>query len=80
LEERTVLNIFINGKKKDQSDGVKDPMTVDELAILGGTPGGVVREEQGESGKAGDPLTGSIHIKPGMHFLVTRPSVSGGCR
>jgi hypothetical protein len=74
------LHIFVNRKKKTEDDGVTDPMTVDAIAKLVGltAENATVQEEQGESGKAGPALSGSIEIKNGMHFLVTRKTVEGG--
>jgi hypothetical protein len=74
--------IFVNGKKKDRSDGVTEQMSVDAIAGLVGltAANATVRREQGESGKVGDPLSGTIDIKDGEHFTVTRNSVDGGCR
>lgn len=74
------LQIFVNGKKKE--DGVTNPMSVDAIAQLVGLTAATatVRRELGESGKAGDPLTGDVPIKNGDHFLVTRDRVQGGCR
>ena len=74
------LVIHVNGKLKNERDGVTDPMDVGAIAALVGLTAdtAVVREQQGESGKAGEPLTGSIAIKSGMHFLVTRKGVNGG--
>jgi len=76
------LTIFVNGKKKTEEDGVGGSMTVDAIARLAGLTGetATVRRELGESGKAGDPLTGLIEVKNGDHFLVTRNGVKGGCR
>ena len=74
------LVIFVNGKKKDE--GITNPMSVGAIAALAGLTAdtATVRQEQGESGKAGDPLTGNVAIKDGDHFLVTRNGVKGGCR
>jgi hypothetical protein len=74
------IHIFVNGKKKTEEDGVKEQMTVDEIArLVGLTPANsTVRHEQGESGKVGDPLTGTVQIKDGDHFTVTRNNVEGG--
>ena len=74
------LVIFVNRKQKTQADGVTNPMTVNAIAGLVGltSDNATVQEEQGESGKAGDPLSGSVEIKNGMHFLVTRKTVTGG--
>jgi len=74
------LEIFVNGKKKDE--GITNPMSVGAIAALVGLTAdtATVRQEQGESGKAGDPLTGEVAIKNGDHFLVTRNGVKGGSR
>jgi hypothetical protein len=77
------LHIFVNGKKKTSAeDGVTSPMAVDAIAKLAGLDGSnaVVRKEQGESGKAGEPLSGEIDVKEGEHFFVTRKTVEGGSR
>jgi hypothetical protein len=77
------LVIFVNGKQKtSEQDGVTNPMTADAIAALVGLAGSsaTVRREIGESGKAGDPLTGEVPVKNGDHFLVTRNSVQGGAR
>lgn len=74
------LVIFVNGKKKTEADGVTNPMTVDAIAKLVDLTAdtATVRRELGESGKAGEPLTGEIEVKNGDHFLVTRNKVQGG--
>jgi hypothetical protein len=77
------LVIFVNGKKKTSTDdGVTNPMTVDAIARLAGLAGdtAVVRERKGEDGPVGEPLSGSVSIKNGEHFVVTRRNVEGGCR
>lgn len=75
--------IFVNGKKKTSADdGVTNPMTVDAIARLAGLTGdiAVVRERKGDDGPVGEPLSGSVPIKDGEHFVVTRRNVEGGCR
>ena len=76
------LVITVNGKKKTEADGVTNPMSVDAIAGLVGLTSqtATVRREIGESGKAGDPLTGEVVIKNGDHFLVTRNNVQGGAQ
>jgi hypothetical protein len=74
------LVVFVNGKKKTEAEGVTNPMSVDAIAQLVDLTAATatVRREIGESGKAGDPLTGEVAIKDGDHFLVTRNNVQGG--
>lgn len=74
------LEIFVNGKKKTEVDGVTDPMSVDAIARLADLTGdtAVVRRRQGEGGPVGEPLTGDVEIKNGDHFVVTRRVVEGG--
>lgn len=74
------LEIFVNRKKKTEADGITETMSVDAIAALVGqtAESATVQIEQGESGKAGDPLSGSVQIKNGEHFLVTRKNVNGG--
>jgi hypothetical protein len=76
------LVITVNGKKKTETDGVTNPMSVAAIAALVGLAAetATVRREIGESGKAGDPLSGEIAIKNGDHFLVTRNNVQGGAQ
>jgi E2/UBC family protein E len=70
------LLIFVNNKKFDE--GISATMTVDAIARLVGLTAetAVVREQTGE--KAGPPLTGSVEIHQGEHFVVTRKHVEGG--
>ena len=79
--EHKNLVIFVNGKKKTEKDGVTDPMSVDAIARLVDLTAdtAVVRRRQGESGPVSDPLTGTVEIKEGEHFVVTRKTVEGGC-
>jgi hypothetical protein len=76
------ITIHVNGKKKTEADGVKEQMTVNEIAGLVGltAANSTVRREQGESGKVGDPLSGTVEVKNGDHFTVTRNNVEGGAR
>ena len=56
-----------------------NPMTVDAIARLAGLTGdtAVVRERKGEDGPVGEPLSGSVPIKNGEHFVVTPPECRG---
>jgi hypothetical protein len=76
------FEIFVNRKKKTEVDGVTNPMSVDAIARLAGETeeSATVQQLQGESGKAGPALSGSIEIKNGMHFAVTRKKVDGGAK
>ncbi len=78
--EHKNLVIFVNGKKKTEEDGVTDPMSVDAIARLAGLTAetAVVRRRQGENGPVGEPLSGTVEIKNGDHFVVTRKTVEGG--
>jgi hypothetical protein len=73
------LHIFVNRRKFEEGDGVKPVMTGAQIAALVGVPAdnAVVRLESG--GEPHEiPVTTEIHIKNGMHFLVTRKVVEGG--
>jgi len=78
-EQMEHLVIFVNGKKKTSTDdGVTHPMTVDAIAGLAGLTGDTARN--GEDGPVGDPLSGSVPIKNGEHFVVRRRNFEGGCQ
>ncbi len=72
------LHIFVNRRKFDRGDGVKDEMTGAEIAALVGVPAenAVVREDSGDRREIGVDET--VKIKNGDHFLVTRKVVEGG--
>lgn len=72
------LVIFVNRKKKTQADGVKPEMTVNEIAALVGLTAETATVQQEEHGKAGPPLSGTVDVHNGDHFLVTRKTVEGG--
>ena len=73
------LHIFVNRRKFEKGDGVKHEMTGAEIAALVGVPAdnAVVRLETGGEPRE-IPVNEKIHIKSGMHFLVTRKTVEGG--
>jgi hypothetical protein len=78
-KETEHLHIFVNRRKFEEGDGVKPEMTGAEIAALVDVPrdNAVVRLESGGEPRE-IPVTEKIHIKNGMHFLVTRKVVEGG--
>ena len=77
--EHDHLHIFVNRRKFERSDGVKEIMTGEEIAKLVGVPRdlAVIRLENGsEMREIG--IDEKVHIKDGEHFLVTRRVVEGG--
>jgi hypothetical protein len=77
--EKEHLGIFVNRRKFEECDGVKPEMTGAQIAALVDVPAdnAVVRLESGGEPRE-IPVTETIHIKNGMHFLVTRKVVEGG--
>lgn len=73
------LHIFVNRRKFEVGDGVRSEMTGAQIAALVGVPAdnAVVRLETGEEPRE-IAVTETVHIKNGMHFLVTRKVVEGG--
>lgn len=80
-EKEKNLFIFVNRQKFDRTNGVKEVMTVDEIARLVGLTAdtAVVRRIHGNSGNSSDVLSGEQTTKPGDQFSVTRKRVEGGC-
>jgi hypothetical protein len=78
-KEEKNLHIFVNRRKFESGDGVKEHMTGAEIAALVGVPAdnAVVRRDSGPD-KTEVPIDQSIEIKNGDHFLVTRKIVEGG--
>ena len=79
-EKEKQLHIFVNRLKFDRTTGVQDVMTVDEIAGLVGLTAttAIVRRIFGQSDNFSDPLEGSIELKKGDQFAVTRRQVEGG--
>jgi multiubiquitin len=73
------LHIFVNRRKFERGDGVKEQMTGAEIAALVDVPpdNAVVRLDSGPN-KREIAVTETVEIKNGMHFLVTRKVVEGG--
>ena len=73
------LHIFVNRRKFEEGDGVRPEMTGGQIAALVDVPAdnAVVRLESGGEPRE-IPVTETVHIKDGMHFLVTRQVVEGG--
>jgi hypothetical protein len=76
--EKRELVIFVNRKRKTEADGVKPEMTADEIARLVGLTAETATVQEEHDGKAGPPLSGTVQIKDGEHFIVTRKKVEGG--
>ena len=73
------LHIFVNRRKFDENDGVRHEMTGAQIAALVEVPAdNAVVRLQTEHGTDEIPVTETVHIKNGMHFLVTRKVVEGG--
>ncbi len=78
-EEKERLHIFVNRRKFDEADGVHHEMTGAQIAALVEVPAdnAVVRLQTGHE-TVEIPVTETVHIKNGTHFLVTRKIVEGG--
>ena len=78
-KEKKNLHIFVNRRKFEEGDGVREEMTGAEIAALVGVPAdnAVVRLEGGDNPRE-IGVAEKVHIKNGMHFLVTRKVVEGG--
>lgn len=74
------LHIFVNRRRFDEGDGVKPKMTGAEIAALVRVPAenAVVRWAGGPHDGQEIPVTTTVEIKIGQHFLVTRKVVEGG--
>jgi len=74
------LHIFVNRRKFEQGDGVKDEMTGAEIAGLVNVPAdnAVIRWDSGPQ-KGEEIGSGQlVQVSIGDHFLVTRKVVEGG--
>ena len=71
--------IFVNRRRFDGGDGVRDEMSGQQIADLVGVPAdnAVVRLET-RSGLEEIQIKEEIEIKSEMQFLVTRKTVEGG--
>lgn len=77
--EDAKLHIFVNRRKFERGDGVKEQMTGAEIAALVSVPpeNAVIRRDTGpDQSEIG--INESVKIKNGDHFLVTRKVVEGG--
>jgi hypothetical protein len=78
-DDKPHLHIFVNRRKFEESDGVKPSMTGAEIAALVQVPAenAVVRRDAGpDQGEI--PVSATVEVKNGDHFLVTRGVVEGG--
>lgn len=73
------LHIFVNRRKFEEGDGVRPQMTGAQIAALVEVPpeNAVVRLDNGPDQRE-IPVTETVQIRNGMHFLVTRRLVEGG--
>jgi hypothetical protein len=78
-DQRHELHIFVNRRKFEEGDGVREEMTGAQIAALVGVPAdnAVVRLDSGPD-KREIETNEVVHIKNGQHFLVTRKVVEGG--
>ncbi len=74
------LYVFVNRMRFGADRGVKNPMSVNDIAGLVGLTSetAIVRRLLHGCEDASDPLQGDQHIKPGDQFIVTRRHVNGG--
>lgn len=74
------LEITVNRRRFDASDGVRARMSAAEIAALVGVPArnAVVERETARERYTSVPCSGEIEVQAGMHFLVTREFVMGG--
>ena len=79
VEPTTGLHIFVNRRKFDAGDGVKEEMTGGQIADLVQVPrdNAVVRRDTGPD-KTEIGIDQTIRVNNGEHFLVTRRVVEGG--
>jgi hypothetical protein len=77
-EQKEHLHIFVNRRKFEEGDGVRQEMTGAQIAALVSVPedNAVIREESPEKRDIG--IHEKVPIKNGEHFLVTRKIVEGG--
>jgi hypothetical protein len=73
------LHIFVNRRKFEREDGVREKMTGAQIAGLINIPAdnAVVRRDSGPE-KAEIGINETVGVKNGDHFLVTRKTVEGG--
>ena len=78
VEHKEHLHIFVNRRKFEEGDGVRQEMTGAQIAALVDVPAdnAVIREESPEKREIG--IHEKVRIKNGEHFLVTRKIVEGG--
>ena len=78
-EKDQKLHIFVNRRKFEEGDGVREEMTGAQIAALVGVPAdnAVIRFESGPE-KREIAAAEAVQIKNGQHFLVTRKVVEGG--
>jgi len=75
--QHEALHIFVNRRKFERGDGVREEMTGTQIAALVNVPAdnAVIKREPGN---VPIDVNETVHIKDGEHFLVTRKIVEGG--
>lgn len=75
----TDLFIFVNQRKFDEAQGVKDRMKGAEIAALVGVPpeNAVVRLQDGNDRRE-IGIDETVEVEKAQHFFVTRRTVEGG--
>ena len=78
-EKDQQVHIFVNRRKFERGDGVREQMTGAQIASLVDVPAdnAVVRRDSGPD-RSEIAVDRTIDIKNGDHFLVTRKAVEGG--
>jgi len=76
------LHIFVNRRKFEEGDGVRDKMTGAEIAALVQVPAdnAVIRYDKGGHDQHEIGIGETVEVKNGDHFLVTRKVVEGGAK
>jgi len=76
-QQHEALLIFVNRRKFERGDGVREEMTGAQIAALVNVPAdnAVIKREPGN---IPIDVNETVRIKNGEHFLVTRKVVEGG--
>jgi hypothetical protein len=80
MNDESVMEITVNRRRFDRSDGVCGRMTAEGIATLIGIPAqnAIVEREIARDRFIPVIADDTLEIASGMHFLVTRKFVMGG--